>query len=1147
MTRHAILRWTALPEISDWFTGTARFMLVTGGMGTGKTTLTKQLPGYLAPQSWAVHHCRSDDATTISVNGLLSSWSTQLLHHLKRYDRHLAQQWRTTIQGTAQGPGSVGVRITNLNLHVDEPPADVLTRVIAAPLRELARRNRLPVVLLVVDGVEEATDADGRNRVFDLLASLSGVSLPPEVRFLVTSRPDPALAQALSGAHHLDLDGVSEQDVVNYVVARAANDPALVGRSRVPGGLPRFARLLTEHVKGNFLVAARVLDDLAGTREPYTESSLRATPSTMPQLFRERLRHLFDYLDERQRDLLGLLAVARAPLRAEEIADLLGATDGWVRRCLTRLRPVLGLDSGRYRLFHRCLADFLHDSEENQLWWRSASEDNLALANRISAQWARDWAACDHPYALNHVVAHFTSAITGLRGGRRQDAQRQLTEILLDSGFLQARTTSSGVDGLYADLGYAQSVLPGPEVGALARSLLRQAHHLRKHPELVARQLHHDAVLTGDAALAGRLDPPGLRLAWASSPAAVPALHTLSGHSGAITAVAAGSHVVTGSVDGTVRVWDGETGALRHVLSGHEGPISSVVLADRVLSGSADGTVRAWDLRTGELELVVEGHEGPVTGVAVAGTRIVSASWDRTVRVWDGRTGAPLRVLRGHQGQVDALAVADQTAVTAGGDGTIRLWHLNSGRQLHSHTGQSAQIRLLAASATRVVLGAGDGTVCVIDPRSGLVTGTLDGKAGRVTAMSLAGKLITGTSDGTVRVWDLDTGQSTARLHTGGRVTAVALSADGHSAVTAAEDGTARVWNLSAMGESTADRHSGQINAVAVTGQGRAITASDDKSVRIWDTRTGELLNTLEEHQDWVTSVAVSTDGDRAATASYDRTARVWDVRTGEQLHELVGHEDQLTAVALTRDGTKAVTASWDRTARVWDLHTGNPLWTLRGHLDWITAVAVTPGGDRTVTVSDDGAACVWDLRTGSLYVTLSGHWDKVAAVAVTDALAVTGSWDATARVWSVEGGHLVHVLAGHQGAVTCVAVDPSGARAATGSADGTAALWDLASGRCLFTTEKHDRRITAVAVTPDGAEVVTASEDQTIRVSGPDRSLLVGQPEPATCLALTETGFVVGTSAGGVLGYVNTTPSAPPPQPGEGAAGAVRGGDPAR
>jgi WD40 repeat protein len=136
----------------------------------------------------------------------------------------------------------------------------------------------------------------------------------------------------------------------------------------------------------------------------------------------------------------------------------------------------------------------------------------------------------------------------------------------------------------------------------------------------------------------------------------------------------------------------------------------------------------------------------------------------------------------------------------------------------------------------------------------------------------------------------------------------------------------------------------------------------------------GPLIRTLEGHMGWVTSVAVTPDGQRVVSASHDRTLRVWDLETGHQLRKLEGHAGWVHAVAVTPDSHHGISGSGDQTLRVWDLESGQTLRTLEGHMDWITAVAVTPDRRRVVSASRDRTLRLWDLESGEKIAAFTGE-----------------------------------------------------------------------------------------------------------------------------------------------------------------------------
>jgi WD40 repeat protein len=182
-------------------------------------------------------------------------------------------------------------------------------------------------------------------------------------------------------------------------------------------------------------------------------------------------------------------------------------------------------------------------------------------------------------------------------------------------------------------------------------------------------------------------------------------------------------------------------------------------------------------------------------------------------------------------------------------------------------------------------------------------------------------RIVTGSSDGTVRVWDAKTGQSLADLkgHTGG-VLCLAVSGDGAFVVTGAGDGTARVWHTRAeLSILEFQGHTQPVTCLMVSADGsRVVSGSNDKTARVWDARTGRAVLRLEGHTDWVSSLAMSADGTRIVTGSGDGTARVWDAKTGRSVLEIKGPPGGVTHAAVSPDGSRIATWVGGRSF-VWD------------------------------------------------------------------------------------------------------------------------------------------------------------------------------------------------------------------------------------
>jgi WD40 repeat protein len=308
--------------------------------------------------------------------------------------------------------------------------------------------------------------------------------------------------------------------------------------------------------------------------------------------------------------------------------------------------------------------------------------------------------------------------------------------------------------------------------------------------------------------------------------------------------------------------------------------------------------------------------------------------------------------------------------------------------------------------------------------------------------------------------------------------------------------------------------HTDRVNAVALTADGkRAVSASDDHTLKLWDLDTGREVRPLQGHRGFVSAVALTKDGKRAVSASSDHTLKLWDLDSGRELRTLEGHEYAVTAVALTADGRCAVSASCDRTLKLWDLDSGQELRTFRGHEDWVNAVAFTADGRCAVSASSDRTLKVWDLDSGCEVHTLEGHKGKVTAIALTadGNRAVSASSDCTLKLWDLNAGHQLRTLEGHNGKVTAVALTADGKRAVSASGDCTLKLWDLDAGRELRTLEGHEYGVTAVALTADGKRALSAGDDQTLKLwaldSGPELRGFEGHEDRVNAIVLTGDG----------------------------------------
>jgi Tol biopolymer transport system component len=131
---------------------------------------------------------------------------------------------------------------------------------------------------------------------------------------------------------------------------------------------------------------------------------------------------------------------------------------------------------------------------------------------------------------------------------------------------------------------------------------------------------------------------------------------------------------------------------------------------------------------------------------------------------------------------------------------------------------------------------------------------------------------------------------------------------------------------------------------------------------------------TLKGHLRRIWSVSWSPDGKRLASASGDRTVKVWDAITGEILFTLGGHTGEVRSVCFSPNGKRLASASQDQTVKVWDAQSGRDVLTLKGHTDGVTSVCFSPDGRRLTSASRDGTVKLWDTESGQETLTLDVH-----------------------------------------------------------------------------------------------------------------------------------------------------------------------------
>ncbi len=547
-----------------------------------------------------------------------------------------------------------------------------------------------------------------------------------------------------------------------------------------------------------------------------------------------------------------------------------------------------------------------------------------------------------------------------------------------------------------------------------------------------------------------------------------------------------------GQGDPHVRIWDISTQKLVNKFYAHQDDILRVSFhpdGKRLLTGSKDGTVKIWDSDRGTLVKIINPPNSidniplspnqktkPITDASFSpdGKMIVLAKGEQ-ISLWD------------LQGNRLAMAIAhDKTIYTvkfhpngkllasSGGDKNVKLWRITD-----------ATTRFL----TELITGSNNNNLR--DGELQLIH-TFEGRSNEVLSLNFSenGKQIAfGYQDGSVQISDLEGDTNTkVGIHSDG-VFDVNFSFDNRFLLSASKDRSVRLWALQNALIDTSYGHTDNIWAVSYRPDGKVFaSASVDKSIRLWNA-DGTLKQELLGHSGTVYSAVYSADGTKLVSASRDGTARIWDGKTGTLLNVLKDHGSELIYATFSRDQKTFATVGFDNKIKLWQWNdTDNPklLKVLEGHTGEIWSISFSPDSQSLASTSNDETIRIWDVNSGQNLHTTNAHKNGGLAIAFSPngkQIASAGK-DSKLKLWNAQSGAFEKEITVNNNLwVFGISFHPNGKAIATANADKTIKIVDLDTGKLLKTLKGHISEVNAVAYSPDGKYIVSTSRDNSVKL----------------------------------------------------------------
>jgi RNA polymerase sigma factor (sigma-70 family) len=523
----------------------------------------------------------------------------------------------------------------------------------------------------------------------------------------------------------------------------------------------------------------------------------------------------------------------------------------------------------------------------------------------------------------------------------------------------------------------------------------------------------------------------------------------------------------------------------------------------RFLSGSWDGTVRLWDAATGEeLHKFTESKEG-ISSAALSpdGTVVAAGNMRRTLFLWDAATGKEIRRVEGLANTVFGLRFASDSKTLAGVSGNVaHVWDVATGKEQNRLAGVKDDWRPFVFSPNLTMLASvsEDGAIHLWDLGTGKELRQFPSGHANMPSLdfSFDGKILAsaaGSGDGAIRLWDPVTGKELKHFGPAkGTVVSAVFAPDDKTLAAGELEGAVAVYDVSSGKErcrcSLGDESGTRTLAFSPDGATLALGGTDKKIIRFFDTATGKALQRYAGHQDEIVAAFYAAEGKSIISAAKDGVVTQWNAAKGTETRSFGSPPRRILAMDLTPDGKTLATCGDDSDIHLWNVATGKETSKLSGHKGAAEALAFSGDGETLASGSwQDHTIRLWDMASAKerLLITLpmpNGHnyGDVPLAFSRDGKVLFSGSADRANQLiyfWDTATGKEIRHI---EKPASRMALSPDGKTLATASWDKRVYLWDVASGA---ETSQINAPASALAFSPDGRMLAYGATDGAIHL----------------------------------------------------------------